>query len=90
MNKKQPRRIKDVEPSYRDFSDADFKFRDDFSYSYKRRLTLAGFIGGSIGFLLRWNAPEEWGVGSPVYLFVSVVGFVFVGEFVGRVISRNS
>ena len=88
MKKKQPLRMKDVERSYRDFSDADFKFRDNFFYSYKRRLTLAGFIGGTIGFLLRLNAPEEWGVGSPVDLFVFVVGFVFVGEFVGRVISR--
>lgn len=81
--------MKDVEPNYRDFSDADFKLRDDVLYSYKRRLTLAGLIGGGIGFLLRLNAPEEWGVDSPVYLFVFVVGFVFVGEFVGRVISRN-
>lgn len=84
MNKRQPLRVKDIENTYRDHRNVDFRFEGRRRRHSIGRLTLSGVVGGLIGFLLWYKAPQGWGVESRFYLFP----FVIVGDMVGTAVGH--
>ena len=87
---KEKLRLKDVDNTYQDHRDVDFRIEGRRRSPKGGRLTLAGFIGGATGFAIRSALPNEWGVKSPFYFFLFVFAGVTIGTAVGRLFSRSS